>query len=106
MHTKHDRFLQMCVSLTPVWSLKVVDHAVYTLNPDLTIRAVAAEVLRRIMWGLPARRNEVLLGMAGFASRLSDDPEVSHPAPEEPPSRRALRFEVEQLELEAASSEY
>ena len=43
------------------------------MHADATVRAVAAEVLRRILRGLPGRRNEVIVGMAAFAAKISDE---------------------------------
>ena len=49
----------------------------YTVNVDGNIRQMAAEVMHRVLRGLPAMRNAMVLGLAGFISRLSDDfPEV------------------------------
>ena len=55
----------------------LVNFAGYTMHADATVRAVAAEVLRRFMRGFPGRRNEVLVGMAAFATKIPDEfPEV------------------------------
>lgn len=45
----------------------------YTLHTDATIRAVAAEILRRVMRAIPARRNEVIVGITLFTARLPDE---------------------------------
>ena len=45
------------------------------------VRQMAAEVMRRVLRGLPGLRNAMLLGMATFLSRIPDDyPEVDYPA--------------------------
>ena len=44
---------------------------------DRNIRQMAAEVMHRVLRGLPDMRNAMLQGMAAFVSRLTDDlPEV------------------------------
>jgi len=49
------------------------------MHADGTVRLIATEVLRRILRAFPARRNEVVIGMAAFASKIPDEfPEVWH----------------------------
>lgn len=43
------------------------------MHADATVRAVAAEVLRRFMRAFPGRRNEVLVGMTAFATKIPDE---------------------------------
>ena len=52
----------------------------YTINVDGNIRQLAAEVMHRVLRGLPHMRNSMLKGLAGFISRQTDDfPEVCPP---------------------------
>lgn len=75
----------LCMACTFSIERDVVACAVYTINVDDNIRHLAAEVMHRVVRGLPHLRNTLLQGLASFISRLTDDyPEVhtaAHHAP-------------------------
>ena len=45
----------------------------YTIHADAAVRQAATDVLRRSMKALPSHRDQILLGMASFLGRLSED---------------------------------